>query len=98
MILAAFFVMNAAALAYLPFVHDAVHAHEDHGSPAHDASSKDLCSAQNHLAANLTSDEAPKFEVFKLPETVSSRHETRHVFFTQSRAGSRAPPTSPVHP
>jgi len=96
--LAAFFLLNAAALSYLPAVHSALHAHEEPCAASNAADSKDLCSAQNHLAADLASVDAPKFEVFQLPEAVLRFCQTHTVLFTGFSAAPRAPPVSPAHP
>ncbi len=96
--LAACFLLNAAALSYLPDIHGALHAHEESCPKSNAADSKDLCSAQNHLAADLAADLIPDLAIFQLADTVLFLRQTRPVFFAPSLASSRAPPTSPVHP
>jgi len=96
--LAAFFLLNTAALSYLPAVHDALHAHEESCPESNAADSKDLCSAQNHLSADLSSDSIPDLEVLRLPETAVPARQKRVVFFGDFSASPRAPPVSPVHP
>lgn len=92
------FLLNSSAFAYIPAVHDAMHCHEDKGSPENRAASKDLCSIHNHLAANLSSETIPDFEIFLLPESIPPLCEMRVVFFADFSASPRAPPVSPAHP
>jgi hypothetical protein len=96
--LAAFFLLNAAALSYLPAVHGALHAHEESCPESRAADSKDLCSAQNHLSADLSSDPVPDLEVLRLPETAVPSRQKRVVFFADFSASPRAPPVAPVLP
>lgn len=95
-LLAVLFTLNASALAYMPAVHEALHDHSAHGGEHH-AHAEELCSVQNHLAADLAQSGIPNLRSEGLPETLARFEPSFQVFSIQSSAIPRAPPAAPVN-
>ncbi len=95
----AYFLLNASALAYVPAVHEALHApHEqNHPSDSH-AAGDELCSVQNHLAAIFSPAASPDLEIDRKPESILLFRKILNPLSPEFSTHSRAPPVSPVHP